>query len=67
MNRLVTSLYLFLASCAAFAQSTKPEPPTEHASPLTVMIFLGLFFGSIGAYFVYLWWTRKGRKDGPGE
>ena len=65
MNRLFATLYLFLASCAAFAQEAKPEPPTEHASPLTVMIFLGLFFGSIGAYFVYLWWTRKaGRKGG---
>ncbi len=55
----------FLVSASAFAQA---EPPTEKASPLTVVIFLVLFVGSCVGYFVYVWWKqRKSREQGEGK
>jgi hypothetical protein len=61
MARLVSSLFILLSPLLAFAQAKAPagEPPVEHASVLTVVVFLGLFFGSILAYAAYLWWRAR--------
>ena len=60
MVRLLCSFLLLLASCFAYAQSSGAEPPVEHASLLTVVIFILLFVGACVAYIGYTWW--RGRK-----
>ncbi len=67
MKRLLVSLFPLLATFVAFAQKAADDAPTEHASPLTVLVFLGLFFGSILAYVVYLWWRARGAKEAGEE
>lgn len=66
MKRLLTSLFLLFAPLLAFAQE-KADAPVEHASGLTVVVFLALFVGSIVAYGVYLWWKAKGAKQSGDE
>jgi hypothetical protein len=61
MPRLLPGALALLASLAAYAQSA-PEPPVERASPIAIIVFVILFFGSGVAYAAYLWWTHK--KDG---
>lgn len=59
MSRILSALFLFLASFAAFAQRAADEAPVEKASPVTVLIFLALFLGGCLAYVVYVWVRRK--------
>ena len=57
---MTKALYRFLPVLIAFsacAQST--EAATEKASPITVVIFLVLFVGSIAGYFAYVWWSQR--------
>ena len=63
MSRLLTTLVLQLAALSVYAQSAKPEAPTEQASPLTVLVFLVLFVGSCLAYAGYIWWRRDKDKS----
>ncbi len=60
MGRLLSGLLLILTVCSAYAQAT--EAPTEHASPLTVIVFIVMFVGSCVGYFAYIWWGRKKKK-----
>ncbi len=64
---MVKALYRFLpllVASSAYAQSTGADAPTEKASPVTVVIFLVLFFGSCAGYFVYVWWKQRKSKGG---
>ena len=58
MNRALAALITVLFALSAFAQS-KPEPATETASPLAVVVFLVGFGGAIVGYFVYLWVNNR--------
>lgn len=60
MTRNLIRFLPAVMSFAAFAQE-KAEVPQEHASPVTVIIFLVLFIGSCAAYGWYAWWS--GRKE----
>ncbi|MGZ5037793.1 MAG: hypothetical protein ACXWHZ_13645 [Usitatibacter sp.] len=68
---MTKALYRFLPALiasSAFAQSTAADAPSESASPVTVVIFLVLFFGSIAGYFAYVWWSqRKVRQHAEGK
>ena len=68
---MVKALYRFLpllVASSAYAQSTGADAPSEKASPVTVAIFLVLFFGSCIGYFVYIWWKqRKGKQPEEGK
>ena len=58
-------LYRLLPLLIAFSAYAQAEPPTEKASPVTVIIFLLLFVGSCAGYFAYIWWNqRKTRQRG---
>lgn len=63
MARPLSSLILLVSPLVAFAQSKAAEAdaPVEHASTLTVVVFLALFLGSILAYVLYLW--RRARHE----
>ena len=61
MKRLLSSLLPLLFPLLAFAQQAADEAPVEHASPVTVVAFLALFFGGILAYAVFLWRKARGR------
>lgn len=50
-------------SFAAVAQEKAAEAPQEHASPLTVIIFLVLFLGSCAVYGWYAWWSGRKEKE----
>jgi hypothetical protein len=60
MARLLCSFLLALASCSAFAQSSVAEAPVEHASVLTVVVFIFFFVAACVGYVGYTWW--RGRK-----
>jgi len=45
----------------AYAQT--PEPPTEKASVVTVVIFLVMFIGSCAGYLVYVLWAARKKQD----
>ena len=59
MARLISAFLLILAFCSAYAQT---EAPTEHASSLTVIIFIVMFVGCCVGYVAYTWWGRKKKK-----
>lgn len=59
MKKLLSYLLPLFAPLLAFAAD---EPPVEHASGTTVVVFLVLFIGSIVAYGVYLWWRARSAK-----
>lgn len=66
MTRYLTLVYLWLMSAvSAFAQNA-PEPPpttfTEPASATAVIVFLALFFGSIGLFGFWIWYRSKKQK-----
>lgn len=65
MSRLLCSFLLALASWSAFAQSSGAEPPVEHASMLTVAIFIVVFIASCVGWFAYTWWDarKKGERS----
>jgi hypothetical protein len=62
MVRILCSFLLALASWSAYAQSSGAEPPIQHASPLTVIIFVVLSIAACIGYVGYTWW--RGRKKG---
>ena len=66
MVRFLCSFLLTLASWAAFAQDAGAEAPVEHASMLTVVIFVVVFVASCVAWGVYTWWhgRNKAERDG---
>lgn len=55
-------LPLLIFAMSAYAQV--PDPPTEKASPATVVIFLVLFIGSCVGYFAYTLWMARKKRDG---
>ena len=59
MARIIAALFSLFALVPAFAQDSKPEVPLEPVNTVAVVAFLALFFGSILAYVVYLWWTSR--------
>jgi hypothetical protein len=59
MMRLLYSFLLALVSCFAYAQSSGAEPPVEHASMVTVVIFIGFFAAACVGYVAYTWWSGK--------
>jgi len=59
MMRFLCGALLALASWSAYAQSPA-EPPVEHASPVTVIIFIVVFLAACVGYVGYTWW--RGRK-----
>ena len=67
MARLISFL-LSILPFVAYAQSKGADEPSPQGSTTSVILFLVLFFGSIVAYAVYLWWTaRRGEKTPPAE
>lgn len=66
MTRILTSIYFWIMSAVyAYAQNA-PEPPpttfTEPASATAVIVFLVLFFGSIGLFGFWIWYRGKKQK-----
>jgi uncharacterized membrane protein YdjX (TVP38/TMEM64 family) len=59
MVKLLSSFLPVLACCFAYAQSSTAEAPAEHASLLTVVIFLVLFIGTCVAFVGYTWWQHR--------
>jgi membrane protein DedA with SNARE-associated domain len=47
-----------LTICSAFAQAEV----NEHASPLTVIIFIVMFVGCCVGYIGFTWWGRNKKK-----
>lgn len=66
MTRILTSLYLWLMfALSAHAQNASEPPPTtftEPASATAVIVFLVLFFGSIGLFGFWIWYRGKKEK-----
>ena len=60
MAKVLSWLLPVLLISSAYAQA---EPPTEKASPVTVVIFLLLFVGSIAGYFAYIWWNQRKKRQ----
>lgn len=67
MMRILCSVLLALASFAAYAQSSVAEPPTEHASMLTVVVFIVFFVVACVGYVAYAWWSGKKEKERGGS
>lgn len=61
MMQRLCSFLLALASFSAYAQSSVAEPPTEHASMLTVVVFIAFFVVACVGYVAYAW--RSGKKE----
>ena len=59
MTKALYRFFPLLIAFSAYAQSTGAEAPAEKASPVTVVIFLVLFVGSIAGYFAYVWWNQR--------
>ena len=66
MVRLLCSFLLALASCSAYAQNSGAEAPVEHASVLTVVIFVVLFVGGCVGYIGYTWWRGRQKEERGG-
>jgi hypothetical protein len=66
MTQLLRTLLLAIPSTVAFAQSTGAEPPVEHASMVTVAIFIILFIGGCVGMVGYMWWNgrKEAKRDG---
>ena len=62
MVRTLYGCLLVLMLCSAYAQTSTPEAPAEHASSLTVIIFVVLFAGSCLGYIGYAWWGGRKKK-----
>ena len=60
---MAKTLLSFVPLLIAFSAFAEAEAPTEKADPLTIGIFLFLFFGGCVGYFVYMWWEQKKRKE----
>jgi predicted Na+-dependent transporter len=67
MMRLLCSFLLALASSFAYAQSSTAEAPVEHASVLTVVIFIVLFVAACLGYLVYAWIGGRKKKERGGN
>ena len=66
MTKALYRFFPLLIAASAYAQTA--DAPTEKASPVTVVIFLLLFVGSIAGYFGYVWWTqRKVKAEAQGK
>jgi len=63
MARILGSFLLALASLSALAQSSGAEPPVEHASMLTVVIFIFVFVAACVGYVAYTWWRGRKKED----
>lgn len=59
MARLL--LPLLILALNAYAQT--PEPPTEKASVVTVVIFLVMFIGSCAGYLGWVLWSARKNRD----
>lgn len=66
MVRILCSFLLALASWSAYAQSSGAEPPVEHASMLTVVIFVVLFVAGCVGFVWYTWWQGRKEKERGG-
>ena len=67
MMRPLCGFLLFLASCCAFAQSSGAEPPVEHASMFTVVVFVVVFIAVCLGYVGYAWTTGRKKKGQDGR
>ena len=65
LKKISALLSLLLAFGLACAQTA--DAPVDHASRLSVILFLVLFIGSIVAFGVYVWWRAKSDKEAPAE
>jgi len=67
MQKLVSTVAVFLMSCSAFAATKEMEQaanaPADTVDLVYVVIFGVLFFGMIIGFFVYLWWLEKKKKN----
>ena len=67
MTRVLTSLYLWLMSAVyAYAQNAPDPVPTaftEPASATAVIVFLVVFFGSIGLFGFWIWYRSKKQRQ----
>lgn len=63
MVRRLCSFLLILASWCAYAQSSGAEPPVEHASLLTVAIFIFVFVAACVGYVGFTWWRGRKKED----
>lgn len=64
MTKLLWGLLALLYSFAAYAQAAPADSqmaPMDTATMMGVVAFLVLFFGTIVAYFVWVWWTHRGQ------
>ena len=66
MAKVLYGFFLLVMVCSAYAQTTGADAPADKASMLTVVIFLLLFVGACVAYFAYVWWNQKKRRQREG-
>jgi flagellar basal body-associated protein FliL len=62
MAKILYGLFPLLIAFSAYAQAAE-EAPTEKADPITVIVFLVLFVGSIAGYFAYIWWNQRKKRQ----
>jgi hypothetical protein len=64
MAKVLSGFPLVFMVRSAYAQTPAADTPAGEASILPVVIFLLLFVGACVAYFAYLWWNERKRRQG---
>ena len=65
MNKLIAAIWLLLSSGMTLAANLgdAANAPVDTVSPVYVVLFLILFFGSIVGYLVWVWRSDKRGTD----
>jgi uncharacterized membrane protein len=64
MQKTLSLILLAFLSTLAIAQDGASHPPSPTVDMVYVVIFIVLFLGMIGGFFVYLWMNERKKKQG---
>lgn len=63
MHRALSPMILMLLPALALAQEETAHAPSPTVDMIYVVIFILLFFGGIGGFFIYLWMNERKKKQ----